>query len=386
MILNAYAVLALFVALVEFALGVVVVFVGARALRLDRRGRAPDGSALHGASVVPEREARLSSLFLLAFTLLGTSVASWPLLYLLLQSYVPEWEGVMCIQGVTRVGTDSEGAAGFLPALVRTLELSKPALVFATGAWLVVHLADRRTRTSPLAGRELVLLVVVGAIAVGDASAELAYVAIPKKERFLAQGCCTTPTAAMLAGRPPDRSAPFGLPGTRRGWIVGGFYAIAGALVLGARALASADRGERGRVDGRSPPGEAALPPTCDDAPERPGPPRSPRGFAWLGVGVAASVPIAALFLSDVAAPAFLHRPEHRCAYCLLSDTPWGAVTAALLATGVFSTGWAVVAQALAHTPETTATLPPQRARLLRTGALGYVGALVVVTIGLVLA
>jgi hypothetical protein len=101
---------------------------------------------------------------------------------------------------------------------------------------------------------------------------------------------------------------------------------------------------------------------------------------------VAASVPLALVFLSDVAAPAFLHRPEHRCTYCLLSESPWGVVTVALLATGVFSTGWAIVAHELTRTPETAGSLPRQRRRLLRVGALGYVGALAAVTIGLVLA
>jgi len=362
MILNAYAVLALFVALVELALGGVVLVASLRALR---GGRSGDATTDEVAGVEDAkgraRESRLASLFLLALTLLGTSVASWPLLYLLLQSLVPEWEGVMCIQGVTRVGTGSEGAAGLLPALVRTLEITKPALMFATGAWLVVHLANRRTRTAPLSGRALAILVVVGALAVVDAGAELAYVAIPKKERFLAQGCCTTPSARTMAGLAPDARAPLGLPGTRRGWIVGGFYALAGALVLGARGLS-----------GGGPPAAAARAPR--------------RGFAWLGLGVVASVPLAVTFLAEVAAPAFLRRPEHRCAYCLLSESPWGVVTVALLATGAFATGWAVVAHAVARTPETAPSLPSQQRRLLRVGAVGYVAALAAVTLGLLLA
>lgn len=360
MILNSYAVLALFVALVS-VLGAIVVVTSVRAIRRGAPGEDDADSA---------RDSRTTSLFLLAFTLLGASVASWPLLYLLLQKLVPEWEGVMCIQGVTRVGTGSEGAAGLLPALVQALEITKPALVFATGSWLVVHLANRRTRTAPLAGRALAILLVVGSIATVDACAELAYVAIPKKERFLADGCCTTPTAAMLGSAASEGRTPLGLPGTRRGWVVGTFYALAGAVVLGARALSKAPPARGG------PAAEARA----DDGAGRRG------GFAWLGVGVVASVPAAVVFLSEVAAPAFLHLPAHRCAYCLLSDSPWGVVTAALLATGVFSTGWAVVAHALARTPETAATLPTQRRRLLRVGALGYVGALAAVTIGLVLA
>ena len=56
----------------------------------------------------------------------GLGLASWPLLYLLLQSYVPEWPDVMCIYGVTRVGAGSVGASRFLPGLVTALQVLKP--------------------------------------------------------------------------------------------------------------------------------------------------------------------------------------------------------------------------------------------------------------------
>src|SRR5262249_49616077 len=119
------------------------------------------------------------------------NLLSWPLFYLLLQSYVPEWEGVMCIYGVTRIGAGSVGPARFLPPLVTALQAVKPALVFLSGAWFVLYLINRGTRTAPLTGRVHLLVLAAGLLGVADAAAEGAYLVIPKKEVFLSTGCCT---------------------------------------------------------------------------------------------------------------------------------------------------------------------------------------------------
>src|SRR5205085_9843824 len=108
-----------------------------------------------------------------------------------LQSYVPEWPGIMCIYGVTQIGSGSTGISRFLPGLVRLVQALKPAVIFAGGSWFVLYLLNRRTQSVPLAGRALLLLVVVGILAAGEAAAETAYLLIPKKEQALAAGCCT---------------------------------------------------------------------------------------------------------------------------------------------------------------------------------------------------
>src|SRR5262249_12599738 len=98
MILNSYAVLDAFVTLLRLLLGVLVIGMGLVAWQLCWRGPSvEDRTRLENRSYL---------LYLLAFLLLGLNVVSWPLLYLLLQSYVPEYEaaGAMCIYGVTQVG------------------------------------------------------------------------------------------------------------------------------------------------------------------------------------------------------------------------------------------------------------------------------------------
>src|SRR5262245_41954295 len=168
MILNAYSVLALFVGAVEGVLGLLVAAAAARALARRRRDRAAGEASQEPAAAL---------LLLAAAALLAVSLASWPLLYLLLGSYVPVWRDVMCIQGVARIGSGSVGPAGWLPLLVQALQVTKPLLVFVTGAWLVLHLLDRRTRTAPLWGRVLGVIAAGGLLAAVDAGAMVAYVA-----------------------------------------------------------------------------------------------------------------------------------------------------------------------------------------------------------------
>ena len=107
MILNSYAVLIAFVGLLRLLIGLLVVGASTAAWRARGRPGPPDGQTAV--------ENRGYLLFLLTLLLIGLNLASWPLLYLLLQSYLPEWPGVMCICGVTQVGTGSVGAARFLP-------------------------------------------------------------------------------------------------------------------------------------------------------------------------------------------------------------------------------------------------------------------------------
>src|SRR4051794_38955655 len=130
MILNTYAVLDGFVSLLRLLVGLLVVGLGLAAWRAARRPAAPE-----------ERQAledRGYLLSLLALLLLGLNLASWPLLYLLLQSYVPEWPGVMCVYGITRIGEGTVGVSRFLPGLLTALQALKPAVVFASGCWFVL--------------------------------------------------------------------------------------------------------------------------------------------------------------------------------------------------------------------------------------------------------
>lgn len=336
LILNGYSLLALFVGAVELALGGFVAWTSIAALARRRAaGEGLDAS-------------RFTLPALAAGVLLGVSVAGWPLLYLMLDSYVPQWIDVMCIQGVAKIGSRSVGAAAWLPTLVQALQVTKPLLVFAMGAALLLHLSNRATRTDPLTGRLTRLLAAAGLLAVLDASAQIAYVTIPKQEQSLADGCCVIATS--FVGSESSAEAT-----TRRRLLAAGFFVSTVAMAAWSFAAA---RGSA--LSSRS-----ALP---------------------LFAATVASLPLGVIFLREVAAPAFLGRPDHACAYCLVSKAPFGLVAAVSYLLGAFATGWACVLRLAGTTDETREALPERSARLLRVGCAGWLVAAVVTAVPLVVA
>jgi hypothetical protein len=334
MSLEPFTALAGLVTLLEAVLGAVLVVDVARAW-VARRGGAPPV----GADPVTLLAAPASVLVVL-------SVIAWPLLYLLLQSQVPRWAGVMCIEGVLRVGTGSEGAAGWLPGLARGLQFTKPAVLFAAGAWLVLHRLDRGTRTAPLARRVLGALAVLGMLALADAALEATWLAIPKREQALATGCCTFHTPTTSLGVVARMTA--GLTEAERdAALVVATFTVAGILIAGTLVLRQLLAGGR------------ALP-------------------VWLALAL---VPVAVLwvplsldFASHVAAPRLVALPDHHCVYCLLAEVPLGGAAIGLSMLGTFGVGWTATLLVWGRHDETLGTLRPLARGSLMAALVGFAG------------
>jgi hypothetical protein len=346
MILNAYAVLDGFLSLLRVVLGLLVLGLGTAAWWSWRR-RAAD----------PERrkalEDRCYLLFMLSGLLLVLNILSWPVFYLLLQSYVPEWPGIMCIYGVTRVGTGSLNAARYLPGLVTVLQATKPALVFLSGAWFVLYLVNRRTRTAPLTGRVLAFLLVAGLLGTGDAFAETAYVGIPKKEEF-PDGCCTAATESTTS---TARLLPkVWIDARKSPWVVPFYF---GLNVAGVVLLAVSVRFFRFRLH--------------------------PGWLALLLVFALVSLIYNAVFLVEVASPRLIRLPEHHCVYDLVNRASESLLAVALFLMGVFAVGWACVAGWFGVSAESRPVLPEMVSRLLFVGFLGYLWSITMMSVELTL-
>lgn len=345
MILNAYAILDLFIVSLRVILGLLVIWLAGRAWRRRRQARGPEEAGII--------EDRLYLLFMIGTVLLGLSAVSWPLLYLLLHSYVPEWPGVMCVYGVTRIGEGSIGVSRYLPALLQLLQVGKPILVFLGGAWFVTYLVDRRAATAPLQGRLLLTLQLLGLLAVGDAVVEASYLLIPKREETLSVGCCVE---AFDSVDRATRLLPRALFGANhRSWLIAAYYAVNIGMVA-ALSICGATRTIR-------------------------------RG--WLGLllaGALLSLVINWGFLVEVVAPALLRLPEHYCPYDLLDVAPESVLAAAFYLLGCFSVGWAAWVDGLARTPETSADVSVFVRKLLSLALLGFLGSVIMMSVELYLA
>jgi hypothetical protein len=344
MIVNAYAVLDAFFIVLRLGAGLLIVWLAAGSRQAWGAGLAPEGRQ--------RLEDRGYLIALAALLVCVLNVVSWPVFYLLLQSYVPEWPGVMCIYGVTQVGRGSLGPSRFLPGLVRAVQATKPLLVFLSGAWLVLYLLNRRTRTAPLTGRLLLLVLALGLLAVTDAGLEAAYVVIPKKEELPPLGCCT------VAFNDSSRFMPQVLVGDAgRPWLYAAYYAVNGAMAV---ALFAWTRPRRLDWAGRR---------------------------AWLlALPAALSLAVNALFVTEVAAPALLHMPSHHCPYDLLPKAPESLPGIALFVFGAFAVGWAGVASWLGAHRETEGSLPRVVHRLLSVALSCYLASVALMSLELTLA
>ena len=346
MILNTYAILLGFLALLQLLVSGLVLVTGGLACRGCMKPlAAEERTALEHRSYL---------LLLLTMLVLGVNLASWPLLYLLLQSYVPEWSGVMCIYGVMQVGKGSMGPSRYLPGLLAFLQAVKPALVFLGGAWFTLYLLNRRTRTAPLMRRILLLLVPLAILAAADAAAELAYIGIPKKEEFPTSGCCTM-SYEQPATSPLAQPATFGRGDEQ--WLSTAYFAVNIALLLAL--LASS------RLTGTRQLTVAMA--------------------ALLCLGLIAAW-IAKSFLVDVAAPALLHLPYHHCPYDLLPQAPEAVLAIVYFVGGCFFLGWAAVVCWLGRGPETEPFLSETVRTLLRASFWSILLSVVLLSLELALA
>lgn len=350
MILNAYAVLDAFLSLLRLGLGLSVL--GLAFFTVRTWFRLPAGEA---PELRKPLEDRYYLLFLMAGLLLWLNIVSWPLLYLLLQSYVPEWPGVMCIYGVTRIGAGSIGISRYLPPLLTALQAMKPALVFLSGAWFVLHLVNRRTRTAPLTGRVLGVLVAAALLATVDAAAEATYLAIPKKEDFLSAGCCTS----VVGGEAESgRYRPSALVKER---FVPELFVVYYAANLGMVAVLA-----------------SCLVPSGRQLPQV--------RLSLLALAALATLAVNVVFLTDAAAPRLLHMPQHHCPYDLVGKAPLSLGAVALFLGGCFCVGWAWVAGRLGRDPESRPFLVGTLSRLLCGALFGHLTSVLLMSALLALA
>jgi hypothetical protein len=338
MIVNAYAVLDAFVTVLRMGLAMAMIGLAVRGLREGTYAAADRRTAVENRNYL---------CFLLAFLLLFLNLASWPILYLLLDSYIPHWPGVMCIYGVTQVGAGSMGTSRFLPSLLAALQILKPLLAFAGGAWFMLYLAHRAAARTPPINRVLLALLAVGGIAIVDGALEAAYLAIPKHEEFLANGCCTTaPTDA-------GRFTPSALVGERTRGMLGPAYGVFNAGMILALFL------------------------TIRGLPSR----RSVLLLSGLLAGAALTAAVSAAFLVDVAAPAWLHLPHHHCAYDLIPRAPESLAGVIAFVLGTFAVGWAWATAWFADDAESPSNARRLVRTLLVTSFFAYLGSLALVVV-----
>jgi len=339
MIVNKYSVLSLFVDALGLVLAVVLAISASWAARRIGRGRGELDASRAEQSI---HLATLVAMVCLVFLVIG-----WPLLYAMLDSFVPEIPGAMCIYGVTKV----------MPVANALVQAARPALIFLLGAWLLVESVRRQSGQRARRSRGMIALVVLAGMLAGGQGAEIYY--IVKVDSLNQVSCCCCCGGGGSAKLQP---AAFYLPwaqtgGASRAAVSGLFFA--GAPLLAAWLLVEARRGA----------------------------PRSKRS-AWTqsAVLLLAAVGLASaslLVFSEVLAPLLMRLPFHHCLYCLLFNgrVPDAPLIVGNLAVGSFSAGWAAVLQAAMQFDSPASAAWQWHRRLCRVGAATLTASVLMVAI-----
>lgn len=172
MIINIYTLIMLFIAFLSLFLGGVLVYTTLKTLTRFKP---------HIPAQVKEIfEQKGYLIFLMACVAIFIRMLAWPWFYFMLQSFVPEIPGAMCMFGVTQI----------LPSTVIFLQLIKPISFFIMGGWLLWYYVDKSLPTAPLARQNLFFLLIVCSILLADCIGDIFYVV--RMKPLMSVSCCAT--------------------------------------------------------------------------------------------------------------------------------------------------------------------------------------------------
>jgi hypothetical protein len=311
MILNALSITLIFIGLLSAFLAI---WGGASSLILYKKWGRP---------FTPEEKTSLedrSYLVLLIMVIaLIIRLINWPLFYATLQSFISDIEGAMCIFGVTQVKV----------GLTRFLEFLKPINFFLIGGWLILHVLDRVTKTSPLVKRKLLLLSALSFLVLIDSIGDIFLILGIAPGTLVS--CCTTVTDILNR---PTRTTPESIFGPQYAQSLKTLYLITHLLLIGLMGLVLKFKKLGNTFSWR----------------------RRILGFLFLFALLNAALFV--LSQIEVFSPAMMHLPFHHCLYCLWQYVPDSIVLYLLFILGTFSVGWGFTTDLFGNIGEASDLLP----------------------------
>jgi hypothetical protein len=301
------------------ALSITMIFIGALSVLLAMWGGISSLVLYRkwGRPSAPEEKASLEDrsylVLLIMVIVLLIRLINWPLFYVTLQSFISDIEGAMCIFGVTQVKV----------GLTRFLEFLKPIIFFLIGGWLILHILDRATKTSPLIRRELLLLSVICLLVLIDSMGDILLMIGIAPESLVS--CCTTITDILNR---PTRTTPQAFFGPEYAYPLQILFFITHLALIGFVGVSL-----KSRVFHRPILGLLFLFAILN-------------GFIFI------------LSQIEVFAPKLMHLPFHHCLYCLWQYVPDSIVMYSLFILGTFSVGWGFTTDLFGKIGEASDSLP----------------------------
>lgn len=340
MVINIYTIIMLFVAFLSLSLGGFIIYASTKALQNSGTIVSAENRSIF------ERNGYL--IFLLACVALSIRMLTWPLFYFMLQSFVSEVPGAMCMFGVTQI----------LPSTVVFLQIIKPVSFFIIGGWLLCYYVDKSTPTSPLARRNLFFLLLVCCIFTADCIGDLYYVLCMKP--LMTVSCCATFFDVPLR---PSAMIPQAVFGRHFQKVLFVTYYLTN-IILTALLFVSAS-GKWLSLPSLS----RKIILCCQST------------FGMV------NIPIVIYTFIEIIAPRLMQLPYHHCIYCFIGNgmVPDSPIMIGLFVTGIFATGWTGIIRLICMNEETKEIAGRLLVKINNMAAFCLLSSVIMVTIHLIL-
>lgn len=339
MIVNIYTLIMLFVAFVSLFLGGFLLYATIKSL-------------LSFKAVVP-LEAKSSFeqkgylVFLIACVAIAIRMLAWPWFYIMLQSFVPEIPGAMCMFGVTQV----------LPSTVIFLQIIKPIAFFIMGGWLLCYYVDKSTPTTPLARKNLYFLLIVCGLLLTDSIADISYVL--RMKPLMSVSCCATFFDVPLRS---SAMIPQAILGSNFQKILFILYYVTNIILIGL--LFTSLSGKWQFFSSLSK--KIIL-------------------YSQAVIGVL-NIPVVIFSFFEVIAPKLMQLPYHHCIYCFMwnGTVPDAPLILGTFVIGTFAIGWMGILRLLCRNRETRPTTERLFVKMNNLAAFCLLASLIMVTIHII--
>ncbi len=340
MIINIYTLVMLFVAFVSFFLGGFLFYATAKILL---RFRIITPSETKG-----KFEQMGYLIFLLACVAIAIRMLAWPWFYFMLQSFVPEVPGAMCMFGVTQI----------LPSTVTFLQIIKPVSFFIMGSWLLCYYIDKSTPTAPLARKNLLFLLIVCGVLLADSIADMYY--IIRMKPLMSVSCCATFFDMPLR---PSAMIPQAIFGRHFQKILFILYYLTNIVLL---ALLFTSLSKKW---------PSLIPST-----------RKIILYSQAVMGII-NIPIVIYTYIENIAPRLMQLPYHHCIYCFMGNgmVPDAPIMLGLFVIGTFAIGWMGILHLLCINKETQPVVDRLLTKVNSLSTFCLLASVIMVTIHLIL-
>ena len=340
MIVNIYTLIMLFVAIFSLSLGGLLFLLTIKTL-ISFQTTVP----LEDKSKF-ERKGYL--VFLLACVTLSVRMVVWPWFYFMLQSFVSEVPGAMCMFGVTQI----------LPSTITFLQVIKPIAFFVMGGWLLCYYVDKSTPTAPLARKNLLFLLIVCGVLLTDGIADVYYVI--RMKPLMSVSCCATFFDVPLR---PSAMIPQAIFGRNFQKILFILYYLTNIILI---VLLFTSISRKWTL----------LTPKY-------------RMIILYSQGILGiiNIPVVIYTVIENIAPKLMQLPYHHCIYCLMGNgmVPDAPIMLGLFVIGTFAIGWMAILRLLCNNGEARLITERLLVKVNNLSAFCLLASLLMVTIHLIL-